>query len=116
MTLWFSIVVRPQRLFLRERFFPLFRWAWPPCERRILPPFESFMRLTAHFFVFILGICLSFLLSLPVGQPEKSPIQMEERVVYTFCRTKVKGVWCCLSTRQILWYNSHKREDASKWR
>ena len=81
--------MRPQRLFLRLRFLPLLRCACPPWERRTLPSFESFMRLTAHFFVFILGI-LSFLSFLTVRAAKEARSRRNRRVVYRKSAEEVK--------------------------
>ena len=54
-----SVTVMPRRLRLRALGLQPFRRALPPCERMTFPVADVFMRFTAHFFVFILGIVAS---------------------------------------------------------
>jgi hypothetical protein len=89
----------PRRLRLRERVFPLLRWALPPCERITLPVADIFMRLTAHFFVFILGIAV-FLFNPPhrSGSRLFGPIQTENfGIFYQKRPPEVNGAYspCC---------------------
>jgi hypothetical protein len=82
-----SVTVMPRRLRLRALGLQPLRWALPPCERMTFPVADVFMRFTAHFFVFILGIVASlffFVVFLAVRAVGFGPIQMEGRILYYF--------------------------------